>query len=171
MKKKILMSLAVLMIGGVFFTGCGSKDTKQDSTDTKTEESSTLNNDKKKEEVALTEDLSEYDDIEWHDSDVAKLIPVPKSTIGKIKFDSAEMLSVEIANTSNDDFKSYVKECKDLGYVEDYISTEDSYMADSKNGYSVIVEIDDTDHIMYITVTASDSTVGDVTDSGEGTEE
>ena len=171
MKKRIVMSLAILMIGGVLFTGCSNKDSKQDNADTKTEESSKSGGDEEKEEVALTEDLSEYDDIEWPDSDAAKLIPVPKSMIGKITFDSAEMLSVEIANTSNDDFKSYVKECKDLGYVEDYISTEDSYMADSKNGYSVIVEIDATDHVMHITITASDSTVGDMMDSSDDTEE
>ena len=170
MKKRILMSLAVLMIGGVLFTGCGSKDTKQGSADTKTEESSKSSDDEK-EEVALTEDLSEYDDIEWPDSTVAKLIPKPKSMVGKIAFDSADWLDVEIANTSNDDYKAYVKKCKELGYVENYFSTEDSYTAENKNGYGIIIQIDNDNHVMEIMIGGTDSTVGDVIDSAEDTDE
>ena len=171
MRKRILMALAVLMIGGVLFTGCGSKDTKQDSVDTKTEESSKSSDDEKQEEVALTEDLSEYDDIEWPDSTVAKLIPKPKSMVGKIAFDSEDWLDVEIANTSNDDYKAYVKKCKELGYVENYFSTEDSYTADNKNGYGIIIEIDNDNHVMEIMIGGDDSTVGDVMDSADDTDE
>lgn len=169
MKKKILMSLAVLMIGGVLFTGCGSKDTKQDSTDTKTEENSTSTDDKKKEEVELTEDLSEYEDIEWPDSTVTKLIPKPKSMVGKIKFDSDTSLTVKIANTSTDDYEEYIEECKKLGYTENYKSTDRMYMADNNNGYTILVRIN-SDYVMTIMVAESDATVGDMMDSSEDAE-
>ena len=170
MKKKILLSLAVLMVGGLLFTGCRNKDTKQDSADTQTEDTEKSNNEKK-EEVALTEDLSEYEDIEWPDSTVAKLIPEPKSMIGKIAFDSDDWLDVEIANTSIDDYKDYVKKCKELGYVENYVSTDDSYMADNKNGYGVIIELDNDAHVMEIMIGGDGSTVDDDIDSADDTDE
>lgn len=117
MKRKIVLSLVtgIMVIG--LLSGCGG-DSSSSSTSTSTAESteSTKSSDSAKKtkngtkEEALTEDLSEYSDIEWPDSTITNLIPKPKSMVGKFTIKSDDAIWVNVANTSDDDYKEYIKE-------------------------------------------------------------
>lgn len=149
-KKVVVCLLAATMVTGVI-TGCGdfktdSKPATEVTTETKQE--------------ALTEDLSEYSELEWPDTAVTKLIPKPKSMIGKITLETDNTIMVDIANISDEDYDDYVEKCKEMGYTEDYVIMDGMYTASNNNGYEIVLTLKD-DHIMSITACESDTTVGD----------
>ncbi len=76
-------------------------------------------------------------DIEWPDSGLAKMLPVPKSKTGKIKEDSSGDFSALVGDTSEDDFKAYVKGCKEKGFDIDYSNGDDYYNAKCSDGYEL----------------------------------
>ena len=80
-------------------------------------------------------------DLEWPDSDLAKMLPVPKSKTGKINNDSSDYLSVLIDKTSESDFKEYVKACKEKGFDVDYSNGDAYYRAKNSKGYSLEVSL------------------------------
>lgn len=159
MKKRIIACLlsGIMVIGT--FTGCGEK--KGGSTaGVKTEEQQEEQQEETEKETvnsnsSLTEDLSDYSDIEWPDSTAASMIPKPKSNIGKITLDSDDTIMVEIANISDEDFNNYIDECKDIGYVNDYMKTDYMYTASNDNGYEILLSMYD-DHVMSIMATPAD---------------
>lgn len=79
----------------------------------------------------------ELGDLEWPDSGLAKMLPVPKSKTGKIKEDSSDDFNVLVGNTSESDFKEYVKACKEKGFDIDYNSSDDYFCAKCSDGYEV----------------------------------
>ena len=81
------------------------------------------------------------EEIEWPDSSLAKMLPVPKSKTGKINNDSSDYLSVLIDKTSESDFKEYVKACKEKGFDVDYSNGDDYYRAKNSKGYSLEVSL------------------------------
>lgn len=55
----------------------------------------------------------EMETITWPGlSEMAKLLPVPKSTTGKIYSNDEDGFSVYIGNTSIDDYNAYVNACE-----------------------------------------------------------
>ena len=80
-------------------------------------------------------------DIEWPDSALAKMMPVPKSKTGKINNDSSDCLSVSVDKTSESDFKEYVKACKEKGFDVDYSNGDDYYRAKNSKDYSLDVSL------------------------------
>lgn len=80
-------------------------------------------------------------DIEWPDSALAKMLPVPKSKTGKINNDSSDCLSVSVDKTSESDFKEYVKACKEKGFDVDYSNGDDYYRAKNSKDYSLDVSL------------------------------
>lgn len=80
-------------------------------------------------------------EIEWPDSALAKMLPVPKSKTGKINNDSSDCLSVSVDKTSESDFKEYVKACKEKGFDVDYSNGDDYYRAKNSKDYSLDVSL------------------------------
>ncbi len=80
-------------------------------------------------------------EIEWPDSALAKMLPVPKSKTGKINNDSSDCLSVSVDKTSESDFKEYVKACKEKGFDVDYSNGDDYYHAKNSKDYSLEVSL------------------------------
>ena len=76
-------------------------------------------------------------DLEWPDSGLAKMLPVPKSKTGKIKEDSSGDFIALVGDTSEDDFKAYVKGCKEKGFDIDYSNGDDYYNAKCSDGYEL----------------------------------
>lgn len=165
MKKRIIACLlsGIMVVGTI--TGCGdsSNSSKTEKTLTNEEKNgetkvTDVENSKTNDsssESNLTQDLNDYSDIEWPDSTVASMIPKPKSNIGKITLDSDDTIMVEIANISDEDFNNYIDECKDIGYVNDYMKTDYMYTASNDNGYEIVLSMYD-DHVMSIMATPAD---------------
>lgn len=76
-------------------------------------------------------------DLEWPDSGLAKRLPVPKSKTGKIKEDNSGNFSVIVGDTSESDFKEYVKSCMQKGFDIDYSNGDNHFYAKCSDGYEV----------------------------------
>ena len=86
-----------------------------------------------------------FSTIKWPDSALAKLLPVPESTSGLIDTDRSDWLDVYIGDTTQEQYESYVKSCKEKGFTENYDSgtTYDNcpyYRAENGDGYRLELE-------------------------------
>lgn len=84
-----------------------------------------------------------YSEFKWPDSEIASLIPTPKSSIGKIEDDSYNYLRVYVSNTTKEQFNDYIDECKKKGFTVDYSKSDDSYSAKNKDGYDLDIQYED----------------------------
>lgn len=85
-------------------------------------------------------DALEMRTIIWPSSEVADLLPKPKSDHGNIHSSSDTCLIIYIGNMTIDDYAAYVNECIEKGFMKDMSQTDDHYHADNADGYHVVVE-------------------------------
>lgn len=71
----------------------------------------------------------EMETITWPDSEMAKLLPVPKSTTGKIYSNDENSFSVYIGDTTIDDYNAYVKACEEKGFTVDAQKKDKTFYA------------------------------------------
>ncbi len=76
----------------------------------------------------------EMNEIEWPESEVAQLLPIPESTIGRFSTDTSDRLFVYIGETSIEDYNKYVKKCSENGFSVDYDKGEKYYNAEDSKG-------------------------------------
>ena len=89
----------------------------------------------------------------WPESDIAALLPQPKSTKGEIKSESSDYFSIEVCGTDAKQYADYVKSVQDNGFTVDYSKSADSFNAKNADGYSVSVSRNtDDETIMSITI-------------------
>ena len=75
----------------------------------------------------------------WPNSEPAKLLPVPKSTLGKFEWENSKGFFVYIANMSFSDYKEYVNICEERGFDIDYSKGDSYYYADHEEGYHIYI--------------------------------
>jgi hypothetical protein len=88
-------------------------------------------------------------DLAWPSTGLAAMLPSPESKEGKIDYDNADSLSVDVCNVSQQQFKSYVDAVKKKGFTVDYSNSSDSYSAQNADGYSLslyygLADVEDT---------------------------
>lgn len=93
----------------------------------------------------------EMETITWPDSKMAKLLPVPKSTIGKIYSDDEDGFSVYIGNTTIDDYNAYVKACEEKGFTVDVQKKDKTFSAKNADSYKLSVDYKGN-NVIYISV-------------------
>lgn len=97
----------------------------------------------------------EFDTFDWPDSEIAKLLPTPKSNYGKVEWEASYGFVIYVGETSKADYKEYVKSCKEHGFTLDVNSGDEYYYANNAEGYhlhltyegedTMFVRIDDPD--------------------------
>ena len=92
----------------------------------------------------------QFSNIKWPDSKLAKMLPEPESTIGKIETDSADRLEVCIGKTTADQYENYLSSCKENGFTENYyngsLSDYTYYRAENAEGYSLTLQYHSKDN-------------------------
>lgn len=136
MKKQVVILLMVFMTMLSMVACGGSRGTTAENTSS-----------------AETEET--YAEFSWPTSDIAKLLPVPKSDIGKISWEASYGFVIYVAETSKEDFKDYVDACKDAGFTVDYRAGDDFYYADNKDNYHLTLNYEDGD-VMFIRIDEPD---------------
>ena len=96
------------------------------------------NSDQEKMEITLYAPIkmSEY---VWPESKMAKALPLPSSTIGKLDWESTDSFSIYIGDTTLSDFNAYINSCIKAGFNVDYSRYEDSFYANHKDGYRLSI--------------------------------
>jgi hypothetical protein len=116
----------------------------------------------KKHDTHVTEkEEMEFAEFEWPDTEIAKLMPVPKSNIGNIYWSETYGFVIYVANTSQADYADYVKECEEAGFILDGRKGDDFFWADNEDGYQATVRYQEG-NVMFIRI--------DDPDDGESTE-
>lgn len=93
----------------------------------------------------------EFSNLEWPTDEIAKQIPIPKSTMAYIMNSGSAVFEFYLANTTLEDFKAYVEECKAKGFTLDAVEQENRYYAFDEEENELTVQHKDGD-IMYICV-------------------
>ena len=75
--------------------------------------------------------------LKWPTSEIASLLPVPKSRIGSISWESSDGFFIYVGDTSKDDYAAYVDECSAKGFSVDYDKGDTYYYADNADGYHI----------------------------------
>lgn len=160
MKKLVMILLVLLSMLGVI--GCGKK-----------EETKAVP--KEKEEIV-------YSEFKWPNSDIAKLLPVPKSNVGKVEWEASYGFVVYVAETTEEEFNEYIDACSASGFTTDYRRGDDYYFGDNVDGYSLSLHfnMNDEKDVMFVrldepeesedtsTTSAASSAPGETTTSTDG---
>ena len=93
----------------------------------------------------------EMEAITWPDNEMAKLLPVPKSTIGKIYSNDEDGFSVYIGNTTIDDYNAYVKACEEKGFTVDVQKKDKTFSAKNADFYKLSVDYKGN-NVIYISI-------------------
>lgn len=81
---------------------------------------------------------TKYGELKWSDSELAKLLPKPVSTVGEISKDDEKGFEVTVAETTIEDFINYSKQCEKT-FSENVQKTDKSYSATNKDGYRLSI--------------------------------
>lgn len=117
---------------------------------------------------SVDENLAEF---QWPTSEIAGLLPKPESNIGKISWENSDGLSIDVGETSKQDYDKYVNSCKEKGFTVDYSSTDSAYHADNADGYSLSLYYKDDDEIMSISLNSPEEDTEAQTEAENETEE
>lgn len=90
-------------------------------------------------------------ELSWSNSEMAQLLPVPKSTIGEIQKDDEDGYSVYVGNMSKEAFANYVATCEEKGFTVDANNQGKYYTAKNAESYKLSVEYKGN-NIIYISI-------------------
>lgn len=79
----------------------------------------------------------EMGNLNWPKSEIANLLPMPASTIGKVTRDDTTGCYIYVGETSIDDFGTYEGQCAEKGFSVDYEKGDRYYTADDAAGNSL----------------------------------
>lgn len=153
--------MCLTIIYGLCLVGCGNAELV--NTDSNTD---------------VTETVSEemYGELSWPKSDIAALIPIPKSNIGKVEWEASYGFVVYVAETSIQEFMAYADACYDQGFNVNYRRGDDYFYADNESGYHLSLNMRDND-VMFVRMDEPDEIEEDESElkedinEVEGTEE
>lgn len=72
--------------------------------------------------------------LNWQKSEIAGLLPLPKSTVGKVSTDKPDSCNIYVGETSLEDFNAYADECSEYGFFVAYERGEKYYNAKDESG-------------------------------------
>lgn len=110
----------------------------------------------------LDVDKMTFLEFNWPSSSFAKLLPVPKSSIGYIDWENESGFVIYVSKTTIDDYKEYVKACEEKGFTVEINKGEDYYWAKDKNNYSLHVDYEGKE-VMFIRIDVPKSDKTDTT--------
>lgn len=106
----------------------------------------------------------EMGELNWPKSELANLIPVPHSKIGKVDVDASDRCHIYVGETSEDDFNAYADECSNAGFSIDYERNDASYRAYDANENELCLTYQ-RNHIMEIQLMRASETESDSNDA------
>lgn len=87
-------------------------------------------------EMESTEVLS---DLIWPDSELANMLPIPKSTKGYVLWEYSDEISIYVGETTPEDYSAYITNCVEKGFSIASSKGEDFYYANNESGYRLSV--------------------------------
>ena len=79
-------------------------------------------------------------EFRWPASEIAILLPVPESNVGTLEWETAAGILVRLRKITRDQYDSYVDACRERGFVNDCVRSDNSYSAYNEAGYFLMLE-------------------------------
>lgn len=98
-----------------------------------------------------TEDKTEKA-VQWSNYDIGNEVDKPEAEMIKVDLDYEDLFSFCVHGISMSQFDEYVEMCKERGYTKNAVDQEGWYDSDREDGYSVLLDYDDDDYKMDVTV-------------------
>lgn len=108
--------------------------------------SAAKNADKNKEEI-----------LEWPDTGLAAMLPVPDFKYGRITHNGADYIDADIYFVSEDEYKTYREECIGLGFSDITDDDNDSIDAYNSNNYYLRLRYDEDNSELSVYIKAPES--------------
>lgn len=89
--------------------------------------------------------------LKWTQSELASLIPIPKSTAGNIEEDSKTKFIAYVGNTTMEEYNNYIVLCSNNGFSLNSNKTNKRYSAKNQSSYKIEIEYIGN-NIMKVTV-------------------
>lgn len=102
----------------------------------------------------------ELSEITWPISNVGKLLPTPKSTIGKFSYENESGFFVYIGDTTKKDYQEYVNDCTEKGFTVNYNKGDNYYYAYNSEGFYISLKYQGN-NIMSISIDKSSEEIED----------
>lgn len=113
-----------------------------------------------------------YDELIWPTSDVAKMLPTPKSDVGEIISEDESSFYIKVGKTSKKDYQAYIEECKAKGFTVDYYNSDNLYTAKNEDGFDLYLSYSDDDSDMTVSLDPPvEETVSEAEESSESVSE
>lgn len=93
--------------------------------------------------------------LDWPSSAVGKMLPEPKSTLGKFSYEYDTSFLVYVAECTKEAYNEYVKACSDAGFNVGYDKGDTYYYADNEYGYHISLRYEGN-NIMSINISSPD---------------
>lgn len=77
--------------------------------------------------------------LQWPQSELAKRIPAPGSTVGKLSWEREDGFLAYVGEMPVEAYDAYVQSCADAGFTVDYDKGERYYRAQDSDGFSLSV--------------------------------
>ncbi len=154
----VIFAMCVAFVGCTITVDYGNK-TKETEATTEPETEDVVESVEPTEFVSDIPDAAYFDIIDWPTFGAATKVPAPDwSNRGTIYLDSETGFWCEVGYSTLEDYKSYVKACQDLGFVNDYYSVANYiYYGANDENYAVQIGYNEYDHYVSIQVTADAS--------------
>lgn len=138
--RKLAKKVCLFMICGTFLAGCGLAE--NDETGLRTEQTE-----------AITE--KNYQELNWPESEIALMLPVPESNLGKVEWESSDEFAILVAETPKAKFNDYADACYKGGFNVNCQRGSDYFYAENENKYRLSLNSKD-DNVMLIQIKAAD---------------
>lgn len=101
-------------------------------------------------------------EFEWSNMVLCEILPEPESNYGDLSINSEDYLSIDILETSEEQYRSYVSACREKGFTVDVEEYDTTFTAKNEAGYELMLYYFESDEEMSIDLTApSESTKED----------
>lgn len=108
------------------------------------------------EEITIDLDKAmEMKENAWVENPLSKLVPEPKSKLGKVETESERYFTYYAGKTSQEEFSIYASSVLNAGFSKDYNKGEDYFYGTNADGYKVDIRYQGN-NVMKISITAPD---------------
>lgn len=107
--------------------------------------------------------------LNWPKSEIASMLPMPKSSVGKVSTDTADSCYIYVGETSIDDYNAYADECSESGFSVDYERGDKFYNAKDENGNQLSLHYQGN-NVMVIQIRKPDESEVEGTETNVDTE-
>lgn len=94
--------------------------------------------------------------FEWQTNGLFAQIPEPTTNNGHIVWELEEQIYIELYNVTSENFESYVKACRGVGFTVDITKNDMVFYASDSEGYGLSIFYDDDTNVMKVYVDSYD---------------